>query len=104
MDKEAIALYVAAGNPREDWWALDERDRYPYRKMALEMSEKTGLPPEVVRWQRAFEDANGKSAPPVVYWGRGWYLVDGRPKRRAREFAEWAERLEGRRLTQATGA
>jgi hypothetical protein len=35
-DTEAIALYVAAGNPREDWAALDDRDRYPWRKMALE--------------------------------------------------------------------
>jgi hypothetical protein len=35
-DTEAIALYVAAGNPREDWNALDDRDRWPWRKMALE--------------------------------------------------------------------
>jgi hypothetical protein len=35
-DTEAIALYVAAGNPREDWAALDDRDRWPWRKMALE--------------------------------------------------------------------
>jgi hypothetical protein len=35
-DTEAIRLYVAAGNPREDWAALDDRDRYPWRKMALE--------------------------------------------------------------------
>jgi hypothetical protein len=37
-DTEAIALYVAAGNPREDWAALDDRDRWPWRKMAVEMS------------------------------------------------------------------
>lgn len=37
-DTEAIALYVAAGNPREDWAALDDRDRWPWRKMALEGS------------------------------------------------------------------
>jgi len=35
-DSEAIRLFVAEGNPREDWWALDERDRYPWRKKALE--------------------------------------------------------------------
>jgi hypothetical protein len=35
-DTEAIALYVAAGNQREDWEALDDRDRYPWRKMALD--------------------------------------------------------------------
>ena len=35
-DTEAIALYVAAGNPRGDWDAMDDRDRYPWRKMALE--------------------------------------------------------------------
>jgi glutathione S-transferase len=34
-DTEAIALYVADGNPREDWAALDDRDRWPWRKMAL---------------------------------------------------------------------
>jgi hypothetical protein len=46
-DTEAIALYVAAGNPREDWAALDDRDRYPWRKMALEMAAGEGFePPE----------------------------------------------------------
>jgi glutathione S-transferase len=44
-DTEAIALYVAAGNPREDWAALDDRDRYPWRKMALEMATSGGLEP-----------------------------------------------------------
>jgi hypothetical protein len=55
MDKEAIALYVAAGNPREDWWALDERDRYPYRKMALEEGKETlGVRrPEAIRRKQA---------------------------------------------------
>jgi hypothetical protein len=43
-DTEAIALYVAAGNPREDWAALDDRDRYPWRKMALEMGERPFVP------------------------------------------------------------
>jgi hypothetical protein len=39
-DTEAIARYVAAGNPREDWEALDDRDRYPWRKMALEEAQE----------------------------------------------------------------
>jgi hypothetical protein len=42
-DTEAIALYVAAGNPREDWAALDDRDRYPWRKMALEETKPGSL-------------------------------------------------------------
>jgi hypothetical protein len=42
-DTEAIAPYVAAGNPREDWAALDDRDRWPWRKMALEMGAAGGL-------------------------------------------------------------
>jgi hypothetical protein len=45
-DTEAIALYVAAGNPREDWAALDDRDRWPWRKMALEMVPTHGFEPQ----------------------------------------------------------
>jgi hypothetical protein len=44
-DTEAIALYVAAGNPREDWAAIDDRDRWPWRKMALEMANTPGFEP-----------------------------------------------------------
>jgi hypothetical protein len=43
-DTEAIALYVAAGNPRGDWDAMDDRDRYPWRKLALEMRERFEKP------------------------------------------------------------
>ena len=45
-DTEAIRLYVAAGNPREDWDALDDRDRWPWRKMALEKVGLDGLSSE----------------------------------------------------------
>lgn len=41
-DTEAIRLYVAAGNPREDWDAMDDRDRWPWRKMALEKGKRDG--------------------------------------------------------------
>jgi hypothetical protein len=44
-DTEALLLYVAAGNPREDWDALDDRDRWPWRKTALEKC--AGLSPPV---------------------------------------------------------
>jgi hypothetical protein len=51
-DTEAIALYVAAGNPREDWAALDDRDRWPWRKMALER-RMTGFLATLTDEQRA---------------------------------------------------
>jgi hypothetical protein len=57
-DTEAIALYVAAGNPREDWAALDDRDRWPWRKMALEgRTWEPGVEPVLALSSRASEDA-----------------------------------------------
>lgn len=35
-DELAIALFVKAGNPRGDWLALDDRDRWPWRKLATQ--------------------------------------------------------------------
>jgi hypothetical protein len=46
-DTEAIALYVAAGNPREDWPNVDEPVRSFYRKMALEMVPARGFEPRL---------------------------------------------------------
>jgi hypothetical protein len=52
-DTEAIRLYVAAGNPREDWPRVDEAVRLPFRleaekqryarlrKQAMKRFEKT---------------------------------------------------------------
>jgi predicted RNase H-like HicB family nuclease len=34
-DELAISLFVKAGNPRGDWPALDDRDRWPWRKLAM---------------------------------------------------------------------
>lgn len=35
-DTLAIQLFLEAGNPRLAWDAMDDRDRYPWRKRALE--------------------------------------------------------------------
>lgn len=43
-DSEAIRLFVAEGNPREDWWALDDRDKWPWRKLALEGTRAAQAP------------------------------------------------------------
>jgi hypothetical protein len=54
-DTEAIALYVADGNPREDWAALDDRDRWPWRKMALEReSDWDRFESDNARWAASF--------------------------------------------------
>lgn len=35
-DEAAIKLFVEAGNPRGAWWTMDDRDRWPWRKLATQ--------------------------------------------------------------------
>jgi hypothetical protein len=35
-DTDAIRIFVEAGNPRSAWRTMDDRDRWPWRKLALE--------------------------------------------------------------------
>lgn len=48
-------------------------------------------------YRAAFRSANpGLRVPDIHYRGHGWYGVDGRDKRRLKDFVAWTERLRAR--------
>jgi hypothetical protein len=59
MDKEAIALYVAAGNPREDWTRVDECVRLHYRRQALQ-STRHSMPEPVLQPQGVLAELSSR--------------------------------------------